>query len=244
MESKGNVRKATARKSTTIKERQAPAPRKNSPEVETTGWRRTRGDQSMIQELGLRIRAVREGLGLSLAQLSEKSGIPGATLSRIENSKMSPTFGVLARVMIGLDVDWGDLVGPRRLEPGERLASFAEPGGGKATAVRESRAVVLHSHTEAHSLPLLVEVHARDLAEVGGLIGHRGEEFCYVLSGTLVFHMEGQPPRTMKAGASALFDSATPHAYLSGGSAGAKILLVVNRAYGSHVEAVANQPRA
>lgn len=244
MESKGNVRKAAARKSTTIKERQAPAPRKNPSEAESTGWRRSREDQSMIQELGLRVRAVREGLGLSLAQLSEKSGIPGATLSRIENSKMSPTFGVLARVMIALDVDWGDLVGPRRLEPGERLASFAESGGGKATAVRESRAVVLHSHAEAHTLPLLVEVHARNLDAVGGLIGHRGEEFFYVLAGTLVFHMEEHSPRTMKAGASALFDSATPHAYLAGGSAGAKILLVVNRAYGSHVEGMDNQPRA
>lgn len=242
MESIGKLRKVAARKSTAIEERQARAPRKNSPE-ESTGWRRTPGDQSMIQELGLRIRAVREERRLSLAQLSEKTGIPGATLSRIENSKMSPTFGVLARVMMGLDVDWGDLVGPKRLQPGERLASFADPGGGKATAVRESRAIVLHSHAEAHSLPLLVEVHARDLAAVGGLIGHRGEEFCYVLSGTLVMHMEGKPPRIMKAGASALFDSATPHAYLSGGSAGAKILIVVNRAYGSHVEAMANQPR-
>lgn len=242
MESSGKPRKIAARKSTTAERPRATAPRQRSPD-EAGGWRRTPGDQTLIQELGLRIRAVREERRLSLAQLSEKTGIPGATLSRIENSKMSPTFGVLARVMIGLDVDWGDLVGPKRLQPGERLASFADAGGGKATAVRESRAIVLHSHAEAHSLPLLVEVHARDLAEVGGLIGHRGEEFCYVLAGTLVMHMEGNPPRIMKAGASALFDSATPHAYLSGGSAGAKILIVVNRAYGSHVEAMANQPR-
>jgi len=198
----------------------------------------------MIQELGLRIRAVREEQRLSLAQLSEKTGIPGATLSRIENSKMSPTFGVLAKVMIGLDVDWADLVGPKRLQPGERLMSFADPGGGKATAVRESRAVVLHPHVEAHSLPLLVEVHARDLADVGGMIGHRGEEFCYVLSGTLVLHMQGKAPRIMKSGASALFDSATPHAYLAGAGSGAKILIVVTRAYGSHVEAMSDQPRA
>lgn len=242
MESNRRLRKVAPTKLTSMEKRRTTASQKSSPE-ETTGWRRTPGDQSMIQELGLRIRAVREERGLSLAQLSETTGIPGATLSRIENSKMSPTFGVLARVMIGLDVDWGDLVGPKRLQPGERLASFADPGGGKATAIRESRAIVLHSHAEAHSLPLLVEVHARDLADVGELIGHRGEEFCYVLSGTLVMHMDGKPPRIMKAGASALFDSATPHAYLSGGSAGAKVLIVVNRAYGSHVEAVANQPR-
>jgi len=211
---------------------------------EPVRWRRAEGDQSMTQELGVRIRAVREAHGLSLAQLSEKSGIPGATLSRIENSKMSPTFGVLARVMMGLEVDWVDLVGPRHLAPGERVMSFADPGKGKSTRIRKSSATVLHSVDAARSLPLLVDVHVRDLVEVGGLIGHRGEEFCYVLSGTLVLHMEGQPPRIMKAGASALFDSATPHAYLSGGSAGAKILIVVHRGFGPPLPTTAEPPTA
>ena len=205
---------------------------------EPVGWRRAEGDHSMTQELGVRVRAVREERGLSLAQLSEKSGIPGATLSRIENSKMSPTFGVLARVMMGLEVDWGDLVDPRPLAPGERVMSFADAGkGGRSTKIRESSATVLHPVESARSLPLLVDVHARDLSDVGGLIGHRGTTFCYVLSGTLVLHMEGQPPRIMKAGASALFDSSTPHAYLSGSTAGTKILIVVNRGFAAPLQA-------
>jgi transcriptional regulator with XRE-family HTH domain len=209
---------------------------------EPVGWRRTASDQSMTQELGARMRAVRESKGLSLAQLSEKCGIPGATLSRIENNKMSPTFGVLARVMMGLEVDWIDLVGPKRLGPGERLKSFTDAGKGQSTRVRASGATVLHSHDEARTLPLLIDVHARDLTEVGGLIGHRGEEFCYVLAGTLVLHLEGEPPRIMKAGASALFDSETPHAYLSGGAAGAKVLLVVQRAFGAPSQGTAGVP--
>jgi transcriptional regulator with XRE-family HTH domain len=212
---------------------------------EPAGWRRTEGDQSMTQKLGVRVRAVREERGLSLAQLSEKSGIPGATLSRIENSKMSPTFGVLARVMMGLEVDWGDLVGPRPLGDGERVLSFADAGtGGRSTKIRESSATVLHPVESARSLPLLVNVHAREMSDVGGLIGHRGEEFCYVLSGTLVLHMEGQPPRIMKAGASALFDSSTPHAYLSGSSAGTKILIVVNRGFAAAVPDAVLPPTA
>ena len=194
-------------------------------------WRRPEGDHEVSQELGVRLRAVREAKGVSLAQLSETSGIPGATISRIENNKMSPTFGVLARLMTGLEIDWGDLAAPKRLAPGERVISYADPGAGRSTVVRGSRASVLHAHDAARSLPLLVEVHDRELADVGGLSGHRGEEFCYVLSGTLVLHLEGQPPRIMKAGASALFDSATPHAYLSGAKGGARILIVVVRGF-------------
>ncbi|MDB6000235.1 MAG: transcriptional regulator, family with cupin sensor domain [Rhizobacter sp.] len=201
-------------------------------EAAPQGWRRPAVDQSVTQELGVRIRALREARGLSLAQLGEKCGVPGATLSRIENNKLSPTFGVLARVMMGLEVDWVDLTAPKAAEPGDRLVSFAEPGDGAERKVRESTASVLHSHESARSLPLLIDVRTRDLAESGGLIGHRGEEFCYVLSGKLVLHLEGRPPRVMKAGASALFDSATPHAYLAADAVGAKILVVVQRQFG------------
>lgn len=196
----------------------------------------------MTQELGARMRSVREAKGLSLAQLSKECGIPGATLSRIENSKMSPTFGVLARVMMGLDVDWIDVVGPKPLAPGEKLLSFAVPGKGTSTKVRESSATVLHSHDAAQTLPLLVEIHARELEEIGGLIGHRGEEFCYVLSGTLVLHLQGVPTRIMKAGASALFDSSIPHAYLSGGRTKARVLIVVARGRGSRAKPVDREP--
>ena len=215
---------------------------KGSP-APASGLKRSEEHYSVISELGVRVRAVRESKGLSLAELSEKCGIPGATLSRIENSKMSPTFGVLARVMIALDIDWIDLVGPKRLAKGERMMSFAEPGEGQSTEVRGcSASFVLHSQDTARLLPLLIDVKARELVDVGGLIGHRGEEFCFVLSGKLALHMEGHAPRILKPGASALFDSATPHTYLAAGPQGAKILIVVTRAYGSHVQASANQP--
>lgn len=134
--------------------------------------------------------------------------------------------------MMGLGIDWVELTAPKTPEPGERLVSFAEPGDGDKRTVRESTAVVLHSHESALSLQLLVDVRTRDLEASGGLIGHRGEEFCYVLSGKLALHLKGQATRVMTAGASALFDSATPHAYVAAGSGGAKILIVVNRQFG------------
>ena len=201
-------------------------------ETKPSTWRRDEGDHSMNQELGVRLRSIREARGLSLAQLSEKCGVPGATLSRIENNKLSPTFGVLARVMMGLEVDWVDLTAPQSDAPG-KLTSFAEPGDGESRKVRESTASVLHAHDTSRSLPLLIDVRTRDLEESGGLIGHRGEEFCYVLSGKLLLHMEGRAPRLMKSGASALFDSTIPHAYLAGDGAGAKILVVVQRQFGA-----------
>jgi hypothetical protein len=40
---------------------------------------------------------------------------------------MSPMFAVLARVMDGLETDWGDLLGSHQPAPGEKLVSFANP---------------------------------------------------------------------------------------------------------------------
>jgi transcriptional regulator with XRE-family HTH domain len=207
------------------------------------GWTRAEADQSMTQQLGERVRAVREAQGLSLARLSEISGVPGATLSRIENNKMSPTFGVLARLMVGLGTDWAGLMGTQHLPAGERLLSFADPGEGQSTEVRQSSARILHSSDAARQLPLLVELRTGNLDDIGGLAAHPGEEFCYVLSGTLLLHMQGRAPRAMKAGASALFDSSVPHAYVAGASGSAKVLIVSQRPPGYSAEMAATAPR-
>lgn len=211
------------------------SPKAQTPEGQR--WRRDEADRALIIELGVRLRAVREQRRLSLTQLSEISGIPAATLSRIENSKMSPTAGVLARVMVALDIDWNDLVGPKQLKPGEKLLSYSAPDGGDYSEVRGYTARVLHAHDAASTQPLIFDIQTRDLSEIG-LFGHPGEEFCYVLAGTLVFHAEGQPPRIMPTGSSVLFDSKIPHAYLTAGPGPTKILLVVTRRYGSHLPKV------
>ncbi|MBI5277923.1 MAG: helix-turn-helix transcriptional regulator [Burkholderiales bacterium] len=202
----------------------APAP--------SRGWRRPETDQFVTQELGARFKAVREAKGLSLAALGEISGVPAATLSRIENNRMSPTFGVLSRVMAGLGVDWGALLHAAHAPAGEKMVSFADPNEGESTEVRGSRARVLHSDDNARALPLVVELTTPHLEEVGGLNAHLGEEFCFVLDGTLVLHIQGYPPRIMRAGASALFDSSIPHAYVAGASGSATVLIVSQRPQG------------
>ena len=171
---------------------------------------------------------------MSLAQVSALSGLPPATLSRIENSKMSPTFSVLARVMIGLNVDWIELVGPTPVKPRGSLLSVAHAKDAVPAQVGGQRTAILHRVDEAHTMPMIVDIMSTSLEEVGGLIGHEGEEFCYVLDGTLNLHLQGEAVHALGKGGSALFDSRLPHAYVAGHSKGAKVLMVVTRAYGRH----------
>lgn len=226
------VQKTATKRSTKV----APGPSpKSAPEAPTrSSWRRQIDDHSMIQELGLRIRAIRERKGMSLSVVSGLSGLPAATLSRIENSKMSPTFSVLARVMTGLNVDWIDLVGATHLKAGQPVLSFADAKEPVETGVRGLKTVVLHRLVEAHTTSMIAEVKSTKLEDLGGLVGHDGEEFCYVLEGSLALHFKDEAVRVLQKGGSALFDGRIPHAYLAATPKGARFLTVVTRAYGRH----------
>jgi DNA-binding XRE family transcriptional regulator len=59
-----------------------------------------------IRALGLKLREIREGLGLSLTDLSERSGLTRAVLSRLENGwKLNPTIETLFRYAEALGAD-------------------------------------------------------------------------------------------------------------------------------------------
>lgn len=59
-----------------------------------------------IRALGVRFRRVREGRGLSLTDLSERSGLTRAAISRLENGwNLNPTLETLFRYAEALGVD-------------------------------------------------------------------------------------------------------------------------------------------
>lgn len=192
-------------------------------------WKREASDQDVTARIGQRIREYREKAALSLADASSLSGIPAATLSRIENNKMSPTFPVLLKLMTGLRLSWTDLIGSDATYSEQEL-SIASPDIGEPTVVPGYAYYVPHhaNPLSEHLQPLLFDVIATDLESAGGLRGHEGYEFSYVLSGSVVFYVEGQEPRILKTGASVLFRSDVPHAYVSQGPGSARLLNVIS----------------
>ncbi|MCZ7645006.1 MAG: helix-turn-helix domain-containing protein [Planctomycetota bacterium] len=61
--------------------------------------------------LGARVKALRERDGLTLEELSAKTGIAISNLSRLEHDKVNPSIKTLARVAKALGVDVAGLVG-------------------------------------------------------------------------------------------------------------------------------------
>ena len=59
--------------------------------------------------LGERIRSLRDKAGLSLSALEAESGIPKATISKIENGHRNPRIETLVKIAQGLKVKLKDL---------------------------------------------------------------------------------------------------------------------------------------
>jgi transcriptional regulator with XRE-family HTH domain len=61
-------------------------------------------------DVGPRIRALREGMGLSLRDLTERSGVSAPMLSQVERGETSPTLSVAGRIAAGLELTLSQLL--------------------------------------------------------------------------------------------------------------------------------------
>ncbi len=60
--------------------------------------------------IGARVKALRESAGLSLRDLSERSGVSAPMLSQVERGETSPTLTVAARIAAGLELRLSQLL--------------------------------------------------------------------------------------------------------------------------------------
>jgi XRE family transcriptional regulator, regulator of sulfur utilization len=80
-----------------------------------------------IARIGPRIKALREGLGLSLRELAARSGVSAPMLSQVERGETSPTLQVAARIASGLELRLSQLL---RLDEGGTV-SVVRAGHGR-----------------------------------------------------------------------------------------------------------------
>jgi transcriptional regulator with XRE-family HTH domain len=66
--------------------------------------------------VGVRVKALREAMGLSLRDLAERTGVSAPMLSQVERGETSPTLAVAAKIAAGLDLTLSQLL---RLDEGE-----------------------------------------------------------------------------------------------------------------------------
>lgn len=185
--------------------------------------------QRLPDDLGERIRRLRQAQNLTLAGLSERSGVPVSTLSKIENAKIRNTSADnLFKIARGLNVLFDDLAE-------ERPAGQAVTGRQVITQVRDTECyrTQLYDYS-AHAagllkkrmVPLHLRVKSRVVPELRDWSHHVGEEWVYVLSGAIALYTEHYAAQRLEAGDSAYFDSTMRHCFVSVGAGDALILSV------------------
>lgn len=180
---------------------------------------------------GAALKAFRTERGLTLAELSQKTGLQPSTLSKIENGKIETTIDKLVRISAALDVNIADLFGSPQERvvdaPASRIRMITRAGDGKS--VVSPRAVYNYPAFDLLSknlTPLIMEVRAKTLEEFGAFHRHPGQEFVYVLEGELAFYSDTYMPANLKQGDNVYFDSGMGHAYIAAGDKPCRILCV------------------
>lgn len=180
--------------------------------------------------IGIKLTTLRESLQLSRADLAERSGCDVALIEQIEDDAIVPSLAPLIKITRALGVRLGTLldddanVGPSVTRAGEAEA---------ATRVKSLETGTVDAPLDFFSLaPGKLSRHMDpfmiDVAPAGErkLSTHEGEEFIYVINGTLEIEY-GKEVYTLSAGDSIYYDSIVPHQVRGGGESTARILAVV-----------------
>ncbi|WP_299259053.1 XRE family transcriptional regulator [uncultured Kushneria sp.] len=167
--------------------------------------------------LGERLREIRRAQQLTLEEVSRRTGVARSTLSKIENDLVSPSFVVVQKLMIGLELDMPQLLKSPRSAPcnaGRRDLTRSGQGEQHPTPTYEHE---LLSAQLAQKLmtPFKTIVRARSIEAFPDWVRHGGEEFLLVLEGSILLYSEFYEPLQLEAGDSLYFDSDMGHAKVS-----------------------------
>ncbi len=175
------------------------------------------------KRLGERIRSLRQAKGYTLKQLSTLTGLSASFVSMLENGKTGVAAARLQRVAEAFGLSAADLLpaaGTGALIQTVRLDRRPNVRGlGEGVA-----AEMLVRDLDRRLQPVIITlaVGARHL----NAIGHAGEEFVLVLSGSIELVVDGDESVVLEVGDSAYYPSALSHAYENVGSSEARLLTI------------------
>jgi transcriptional regulator with XRE-family HTH domain len=198
---------------------------------------------------GAMLKKLRIQKGWTLKEVSDRTGYPVSTLSKIENDRVSLTYDKLTRISAGLEIDFSRLFGAHEAAPdaaplhGRRSITRA----GEGRSIESKNYLHLYPATELlhkRLIPIIVEIRARSLEEFGELVRHSGEEYVYVLEGEIEVHTSAYAPVRLKAGDSIYFDSTMGHAYIAASSGPCRVLGVCSGTESQMIAAVGGKQAA
>ena len=181
--------------------------------------------------LGARVRELRKARNWTLERAAQQAGLARSTLSKIENSQMSPTYEALRKLAVGLEISVPQLFTPPvKNQINGRMASTKSGQGTAHPTTTYEHELLAESLSKKKMLPYHARIRARSIDEFDGWVRHDGEEFLYVLTGVIKLFTEFYEPLEMRRGDSAYYDATMGHNVISTSEDDATILWITSLA--------------
>jgi uncharacterized cupin superfamily protein/DNA-binding transcriptional regulator YiaG len=177
--------------------------------------------------VGGHLRQARKARGLTLAELSERSGIAVSTISKAERGDIALTYDKFAALAHSLELEFDAIFGRRRKPAaGAMKPSFTAAGKQQVyDTPNYEYGMLANNLTGKRMMPMRAHIHARAVADFPEYIRHSGEEFVFLLSGKLELRFENGKSFRLMPGDSLYFDSSVGHIYVSVGEEDADALV-------------------
>ena len=183
--------------------------------------------QKGVDNIGERIRKIREEKGLTLEELSRLTGFEVDFLAGMEKNEAQPQLGTVIKLSKALDSAFGRLISGvgdqlysiTRKDERRTVSRSTSQTGKKQVYVYTSLASEVKGRHMDALLVQLSEVAEKDISI------HEGEEFIFVLDGVVALEI-GDDAYELEPGDTAYYLSTTPH-HISAKSGKATIIAVM-----------------
>ncbi|WP_458525962.1 helix-turn-helix domain-containing protein [Onishia taeanensis] len=177
--------------------------------------------------IGDNLRALRKARGLTIAGMATASGISAASVSRIENGHISPTYEAIVSLARGLKVDVSELFYHAGESAFRGWLALTRAQEGDVIETPNYRFRPLCNNVASKEYMVLdTTILNRSLAEFGELQKHPGQEQVVVTSGEVTVWTELYDPVELSVGDSLAFDSTLGHAITYRGDSPATLIWV------------------
>lgn len=160
--------------------------------------------------IGSTIRSIREQAGLTVTAAAARATLTKSTLSKIEKGHVSPPISTLVRVAAALGVELASFfiqpqARPRVVYTKNNQGQIITRDGSRFGYAYQALALNMPGK-RAEPFVLTIEP-----GDPQGNFQHQGQEFVYMLAGTMAFAV-GDETYTLRKGDSLYFDANLPHA--------------------------------
>jgi transcriptional regulator with XRE-family HTH domain len=195
--------------------------------MESIGQEAPQEDLSI--DVGERVKRAREKRGLSLLDISRRTGIDVSLLSEIEEGQSAPPLGTVIKLAKALEMKMGYFIS------GDELRSFTivHRGDRKVVSRYDSKRDKHYGYgyeslapykKDRHMEPFLVTLQPATTEEERS--AHDGQEFIFVLTGSMEVRL-GEEIHVLEPGDAIYYDSTVPHLVKCHGQETTRILAVL-----------------